>query len=221
MSEATPDLMRFNGPTGSGAAGSALTIVLAHGAGATMDSPFLETVATGLAAATGQRVARFEFPYMAARRNGGPRRAPDPPRVLLAHWREVVRALGGGERLVIGGKSLGGRIASMVADEQQVRGLLCLGYPFHPAGRPERTRVEHLATLRTPTLILQGERDALGRPEEVAGYALSPAIDIEWLPDGDHSLRPRRASGRTEQQNLEATIASAAAFIERLRHEAA
>ena len=84
-----------------------------------------------------------------------------------------------------------------------MRGLICLGYPFHPTGRPEQLRVAHLAALRTPTLIVQGERDAFGKPDEVASYALSDAIRVEWLPDGDHSFVPRRASGRTLRENYE------------------
>ena len=112
--------------------------MLAHGAGAPMDSPFLDTIARGLAE-RGLRVVRFEFPYMRARRTSGARKPPDREPVLRASWREAIEAAGGGGpgRLVIGGKSLGGRIASLVADETGVRGLVCLGYPFHPPGRPE------------------------------------------------------------------------------------
>lgn len=186
------------------------TIVLAHGAGAPMDSPFLSHFARGLAA-RGLRVVRFEFPYMQARR-GGRRLPPDRPPVLRACWLEVVRELGGAERLVIGGKSLGGRIASLVADEVSARGLVCLGYPFHPPGKPQALRVEHLRTLRTPTLIVQGTRDALGSQEDVAGYSLSPAIRVRWIADGDHSLKPRVRSGRTEAQNLDEAVAAIADF---------
>lgn len=204
----TPDL-RLDGPADGRA-----TIVLAHGAGAPMDSPFLARVATGLAGA-GLRVVRFEFPYMAARR-AGRRPPPDRPPVLLETWRSVIAALGGGPSLVIGGKSLGGRIASLVADEAAVRGLVCLGYPFHPPGKPERLRVAHLERLRTPTLVLQGTRDPLGTREEVAGYALSPAIRVVWLEDGDHSFKPRARSGRTEAENLEQAIGEVASFVDGL-----
>jgi predicted alpha/beta-hydrolase family hydrolase len=177
-----------------------------------MDSTFMNVVARGLAA-RGLRVARFEFPYMARRRQGsGGRGAPDPPRVLEATWLEVVALLGGGRDLVIGGKSMGGRIASHVADAAGVRGLVCLGYPFHPPGQPQKLRTAHLADLRTPTLILQGTRDDFGRPEDVAGYALSPAIRVEWLEDGDHSFKPRQGSGRTERENVERAIAATADF---------
>jgi predicted alpha/beta-hydrolase family hydrolase len=196
-----------------GSEGAGRTIVLAHGAGAPMDSPFLAYFAHGLAA-RGIRVVRFEFPYMRARRDGR-RLPPDRPPVLRACWREVISALGGGERLVIGGKSLGGRIASLVADEVSARGLVCLGYPFHPPGRPQALRVEHLRTLRTPTLIVQGTRDPLGSRDEVAGYALSPAIRVHWIVDGDHSLKPRSRSGRTEEQNLAEALEAMGDFAAR------
>jgi predicted alpha/beta-hydrolase family hydrolase len=187
------------------------TLVLAHGAGAAMDSPFMNRIADGLAA-EGIRTVRFEFPYMRQRRRTGRRRPPDGGTVLRRAWREVVETLGGPGSLVLGGKSLGGRIASMVADELGARGLVCLGYPFHPPGKPDVLRVAHLRDLRTPTLIVQGTRDALGRPEEVEGYALSDRIRLVWLEDGDHSFKPRVRSGRTEDQNLSLAIDAIAAF---------
>jgi predicted alpha/beta-hydrolase family hydrolase len=188
------------------------TVVLAHGAGAPMDSPFLTFFATGVAAA-GLRAVRFEFPYMAERRSTGRRRAPDRTDVLVDCWRAVIAELGDPAALVIGGKSLGGRIASLVADTAQVRGLVCLGYPFHPRGRPHLLRTAHLGTLRTPTLICQGERDPLGNRDEVAGYALSPAVRLHWLADGDHGFASRVASGRSLQQNLQETLAVMLAFV--------
>jgi len=195
---------------------AAVTLVLAHGAGGPMDSPFLNAFARGIGE-SGVRVARFEFPYMSARRSGGSRSAPDRPPVLEQSWKDAVAHLGGGERLVIGGKSLGGRIASMVADETGARGLVCLGYPFHPPGQPDRTRTKHLAALRTPALIVQGTRDPFGGPEEIAGYALSPSIRVAWIEDGDHSFKPRVRSGRTAAQNLEEAIALVRDFMVSLR----
>jgi len=177
-----------------------------------MDSSFMQRVAEGLAT-SGVRVIRFEFPYMQRRRETGKGGAPDPQGVLMQSMRDVIDELGGGRRVVIGGKSLGGRIASMVADEAAVLGLVCLGYPFHPPGKPEKTRTRHLENLRTPALIVQGTRDSFGRPEEVGGYKLSPAIRIEWQADGDHSFKPRARSGRTEAGNLHAAIALVADFI--------
>jgi hypothetical protein len=177
-----------------------------------MDSPWMETLALGLAE-RGVRVARFELPYMARRREDGRRRAPDPQPVLRAAWLEAIAALGGGAGLVVGGKSLGGRIASLVADEAGARGLVCVGYPFHPPGRPERLRTAHLAELRTPTLIVQGTRDPFGSPEEVAGYALPASVRLAWIEGGDHDLRPPARSGRTQAGNLALATQSVAAFL--------
>ena len=205
----SPDL-RIDGADDPGAR----TVVLAHGAGAPMDSPFLETVAHTWAAA-GLRVVRFEFPYMAARRRDGKRKPPDREARLIDAWLAVIGHLGDGD-LIIGGKSMGGRIASMVADRAGARGLVCLGYPFHPPGRPEKTRVGHLADLRTPTLVCQGERDLMGTRADVDTYCLSPAIRLHWLADGDHGFKPRKASGRCEDDNLHDAIATALRFIEAL-----
>ncbi|MYF85096.1 MAG: alpha/beta hydrolase [Rhodospirillaceae bacterium] len=194
--------------------GAPLTLILAHGAGAPMDSPFMDRIAEGVAAA-GWRVVRFEFPYMAARRAPGAKTPPDREPVLPGPWRSVIADLGA-DTLVIGGKSLGGRMASMIADEAGVRGLVCLGYPFHPPGRPDRLRTAHLETLATPALILQGERDPLGRAEEVPCYSLSETISLAWLPDGDHSFKPRKASGHTEDSNLALAVERICGFLDAL-----
>jgi predicted alpha/beta-hydrolase family hydrolase len=194
-----------------GPQGAARTLVLAHGAGAPMDSPFMETIAVGVAA-HGVRVVRFEFPYMASRRGGGAFGPPDAGAVLEQSWRDAIARCGPPERLVIGGKSLGGRIASMVADAAGVRGLVCLGYPFHPPRQPQRLRTAHLRELRTPALIVQGERDPFGTRAEVAGYALAPSIRLLWLADGDHSFKPRVRSGHTEAGHLRTAIDVIAAF---------
>jgi predicted alpha/beta-hydrolase family hydrolase len=171
------------------------TLLLAHGAGAAMDSPGMQAMALALAG-TGLRVARFEFGYMAGRREGR-RAAPPRAETLRGEYLAAVDAVGPARRLVIGGKSMGGRVASLVADELhaagRIAGLVCLGYPFHPPGRPEQLRTAHLAALATPTLICQGTRDTFGTREEVAGYTLSPAIEIAWVEDGDHDLRPRKS----------------------------
>lgn len=201
----------MDGPESAGA-----TLLLAHGAGAGMESPFLRDVAAGLAAA-GIRVVRFEFPYMAARRQGS-RRGPDPQGRLLDCFRAAVERWRDAGPLSLGGKSMGGRMATMVADELGARSVVVFGYPFHPPGRPDRLRVAHLGTLATPTLILQGERDPFGGRAEVPGYPLGPAIQLEWLPDGDHSLAPRRRSGRSAEENLTTALAAAAGFV--LRHHA-
>jgi predicted alpha/beta-hydrolase family hydrolase len=200
-----PELL-VEGPSDAG-----VTVVLAHGAGAAMDTPFMNFFARGLAR-QGYRVARFEFPYMAARRQSGKGGPPDREPVLRQSWLRVVNMLNG-KRLVIGGKSMGGRIASMVADEAGVAGLVCLGYPFHPVGKPQQTRTQHLRSLKTPTLILQGERDPFGNRDDVAGYELSPAIRLAWLADGDHSFKPRKSSGRTEEENWTEAVDTISTFI--------
>lgn len=190
---------------------AAATIALAHGANAPMDSPFMAFFAAGFAEA-GLRVVRFEFPYMAERRRTGTRRPPDRINVLLETWRSVIDRLGP-EGLVIGGKSLGGRVASMLADTMEVRGLVCLGYPFQPPGKAQPPRIAHLAQLRTPTLILQGTRDPFGGLQKVADYPLSPAIALHWLEDGDHGFAPRLSSGRSERQNWAEALNAALAFL--------
>jgi predicted alpha/beta-hydrolase family hydrolase len=188
------------------------TVVLAHGAGAPMVAPWMTDVAQSLAARE-LRVVRFEFPYMAQRPETGKRSGPDRLSVLLETWRTVIDQLGNPDQLVIGGKSMGGRIATMVADMEGVAGLLCFSYPFHPAGRPEKTRTDHLGVLLTPTLIMQGTRDPLGNTDDVAGYELSAAIKLHWLEDGDHDLKPRKVSGRSHAQNLAEAVDAAVAFV--------
>ncbi len=199
----------FDGPTDA-----PVKVAFAHGAGAPMDSDFMAAIA-GMLGAAGIRVARFEFPYMAARRTDGKRRPPDRMPVLLQTYRDVVAALRPGP-VVVSGKSMGGRVASMVADEVGAAGLVCVGYPFHPPGRPEKLRTEHLKTLRTPALILQGERDPFGTKDEVGAYPLSKKIEIAFLPDGDHDLKPRKSSGRTREENWADAAARAAAFANAL-----
>ena len=188
------------------------TVVLAHGAGAAMDTPFMNFFAEGLAA-RGLQVVRFEFPYMAKRRTTGTRGGPDRAPVLMQTWRDVVAALGEPGRIVIGGKSMGGRYATMMADELGVGGVFALGYPFHAPGRPDKPRVDHLKTLKTPCLIAQGTRDSMGNEEEVPGYGLPGRIRVHWLGDGDHSLKPRKKSGRTLEQNLGEALEVLEAFV--------
>ena len=191
-------------------------VVLAHGAGAPMDSPFMTDFARGLVNHD-LRVVRFEFEYMLRRRTTGKGGRPDPGPALEQRWQAVIDHLGEPGRLVIGGKSMGGRIASMVADRSGVAGLICLGYPFHPPGRPEKLRTAHLLELHTPALILHGTRDPFGKPEEIDAYGLSPAIRVAYVEEGDHSFKPRVRSGRTLEQNLEEAVATAARFVAELQ----
>ncbi len=161
-----------------------------------MDSVSMTATARALAEA-GFRVARFEFGYMASRRTEAGRKPPPRAETLNPEYKAAVNELGVSGPLVIGGKSMGGRVASMVADELfaegSIAGLLCLGYPFHPPGRPAQLRTKHLADLKTPTLICQGTRDEFGTREEVGTYPLADSIETLWLEDGDHDLKPRKS----------------------------
>ena len=190
------------------------TLILAHGAGAPMDSEWMTDVA-GRLAGLGVNVLRFEFPYMAQRRVDGSKRPPNPAPKLLECWREVyglVRLHVAGS-LAIGGKSMGGRMASLLADDLGADALVCLGYPFYAVGKPEKPRVEHLASLRTRALIVQGERDALGNRDAVKGYSLSPSIEVFWLAAGDHDLKPLKVSGFTHEQHLASAAEKVAGFL--------
>jgi len=186
-------------------------IVLAHGAGAGRRSPFMTACADGLSR-RGLRVGLFDFPYMAEMEQAGRRRPPNPMPVLVACWKAIFRQTGS-QPLVIGGKSMGGRVASLIADECAAAGLVCLGFPFHAPARAPGSRIAHLADLETPTLICQGERDPFGSRPEVAGYLLAPTIQLVWLPDGDHGFKPRRASGHTETGNLETALDAVTGFV--------
>jgi predicted alpha/beta-hydrolase family hydrolase len=199
------------------------TFLMAHGAGAAMDSAGMNALA-GPLVSRGIRVVRFEFGYMAARRDGV-RKPPPRADTLAPEYRDAVAAVRAAlplGSLLIGGKSMGGRVASMVTDELAdlgyIDGLVCLGYPFHPPERPDQLRTAHLHGLRTPTLICQGTRDPFGTREEVPTYGLSPAIEVLWLEDGDHDLRPRKAiSGRSYAENLAEAADAVAAFAARVR----
>lgn len=196
------------------------TILLAHGAGAPMDSPSLTATVHALAA-SGFRVARFEFAYMAGRRTQSSRKPPPRAEKLNPEYIAAVEALDAKGPLIIAGKSMGGRVASMVADDLfaagRICGVLCLGYPFHPPAKPEQVRTKHLVDLKTPTLIVQGTRDEFGTREDVSTYALSPAIDILWLEDGDHDLKPRRSiSGFSAGDHLESMAGAVSVWAERI-----
>jgi hypothetical protein len=197
---------------------SATVVLLAHGAGAGHDSPFMQAMAAGLAE-RGCRVGLFDFPYMQQARHEGRRRPPSAMPKLIECWQEVIQLAGsqGAGRLVIGGKSMGGRVASMIYEHVPgAVGLVCLGYPFHPPGKPDRLRVEHLREIKKPVLLVQGERDALGDREEVDSYQLPRHFQVEWLDDGDHSFKPRKASGQTHQQHLEKAVQVMARWVESL-----
>ena len=193
-------------------------LILTHGASEPMDGAFLTTLAEGLAAG-GVRVARFEFDYLAQRRTGGSKRPPPKMPVLEGELFERIGEYGSPGPLFIGGKSMGGRVSSLIADRAfeagQIAGVLCYGYPFHPSGKPQTLRTAHLKDLAAPTLICHGTRDPLGTAEEVAGYELSDWIEIQWLEDGDHGFKPRKRSGFTLDDHMARAVEASLAFMRR------
>lgn len=207
----------------TGPAGAHDRLILAHGAGASIESPFFASMMELLAARSIATTA-FEFAYMAARRTGGVKRPPPKAETLTAEYRDVVRSLARNRKKkmkpIIGGKSLGGRVASLIADElyaeEQISGLVCLGYPFHPPHMPEKLRTAHLETLKCPALIIQGERDPFGNRDEVEALPLSKSIKLVWMSDGDHDFGPRGRSGFTRKGNLAEAADAVAAFVSSL-----
>lgn len=187
------------------------TFAFAHGAGSGMRNEFMDAFTAGLVE-LGFLVARFEFPYMEQRGITGRRRPPDKEPVLLDAWRAVIGELGP-EKLVIGGKSMGGRMATMIADEMGVAACICLGYPFHPSGKPADLRLEPVQKIETPTLILQGTLDTFGDKKEVEGFTLSPAVTVQFLREGDHSFQPPRNSERTRESNWDHCVKQIHKFV--------
>ncbi len=192
------------------------TCVFAHGAGAPMDSEFMQRVTEGLVE-LGIKVVRFEFPYMQERRLNGKKRPPNRQPELIECFASVLAEQSG--PCVLMGKSMGGRMASILASEQnehpKILGVLALGYPFHPQGKPEKLRIDHLPNLSVPMAIAQGTRDALGNRDEVSLLPIPSSIEFLWLEDGDHDLKPRVKSGFTHQQHIDQAIEFCADFIKR------
>ncbi|WP_439833628.1 alpha/beta fold hydrolase [Aeromonas enteropelogenes] len=184
-----------------GASDAPVRILLAHGAGAGMEHAFLAELSR-LLAGPDIEVVRFNFPYMIKRAQDGKRRPPDRQPALLEHWRQMVREFAH-PKLFLAGKSMGGRMAAEIAGEMNAAGLLILGYPFHPPAKPDRWRGEVLKQITTPTLLLQGERDTFGSRAELVDFPFSSAVSVHWLTDGDHGFKPRKASGVSEQENLQ------------------
>lgn len=187
-------------------------LLFAHGAGAGMDHPFMTSVAQGLTQHH-YEVVLFEFPYMQKRREDGKKRLPDRSPVLEAYWHKMLEEHRTDLPMFIMGKSMGGRIASIIADDTDTAGVICLGFPFHPPGKPEKLKSTHLMNIQTPTLILQGERDTFGNRSEVSGYVLSKQVDLVFIDDGDHSFKPRKSSGFSEAGNLAAACHQINTFI--------
>ena len=191
-----------------------ITVILGHGAGANQSSGFMRTFAKGLAA-RGLDVMTFNFIYMEQGRS-----VPDQKPKLEACFRAVINAALKQKklkqnRLVIGGKSMGGRIGSQVMAEEgkeafadEVAGLVFLGYPLHPPGQSTKLRVEHLEHIHKPMLFVQGTRDALGTPEEIQPYIknLRPAAKIYSIEGGDHSFKSPKKFGASSDQIFEAAM---------------
>jgi predicted alpha/beta-hydrolase family hydrolase len=191
--------------------------IFAHGAGAGMEHDFMAAVAKGLVE-QGIRVVRFNFPYMMKRAEDGKKRPPDRAPKLLEAYEEVITHFAS-TPVVIGGKSMGGRMSSLLAENTLVAGIACLGFPFHPPGKPENYKGEHLATLEKPTLILQGERDTFGKREEFENFTLSEQVSVTFVPDGDHSFKPRKRLGYTEEGNIALAVEHLARFINEVYSE--
>ena len=187
-------------------------VLFCHGAGAPMDSQFMDTMAE-LLSGHGFDVVRIEFPYMAERRLTGKRRPPNPMPQLLDFLQQQVSAWSAYDQLplFVVGKSMGGRVAAMLT-RQEVCAVVALGYPLHPIGKPEKLRLEPLLTRQCPLLIVQGERDLLGNRAEFEALALPERVLLHWLPDGDHDLKPRVKSGFTHLEHLQRAAQLIAAF---------
>jgi predicted alpha/beta-hydrolase family hydrolase len=196
---------------------AAAALVLAHGAGGGQTSSFMVRAAQELAA-NGITVATFDFPYMAAGRG-----VPDKAPVLEASWREAIAEARGrqefaGLPLFIGGKSMGGRIASHVASAgvADIAGLIFFGYPLHPPGRPEQRRDTHLPAIAEPMLFVQGSRDQFGSSDEIRALLprLNPRTRLVEIADGDHSFKTRtKVTGRKPDAALADVFAAAVAFM--------
>jgi len=193
-------------------------LVLAHGAGGGQSSSFMVRAAREMTA-RGITVATFDFPYITAGRS-----VPDKAPVLEAHWRAVLADARGRAEfrrvpIYIGGKSMGGRIASQVAAAgvDDVSGLIFFGYPLHPPGRPEQRRDAHLPAIGIPMLFIQGSRDEFGTSAEIRG--LLPqlhAAELTEIADGDHSFKTRqKITGRKPDAAMVDVFDAAAAFIAR------
>ena len=196
-------------------------VLLAHGAGSDMHGAALVAMADALAA-VGVASLRFDYPYRTAGR-----KAPDRPKVLEAATREAAAELARRsglppERLVLGGRSMGGRYCSMVvgdaADPLPALGLLLLGYPLHAAGRPDQPRVEHFPRLRVPVLFVSGTRDAMAPQKGLTAAArkVKGPREIHWLDTADHGYRPLKSSGVAAAEVLEEAASISAAWVRRL-----
>ena len=190
--------------------------IFAHGAGAGMDSDFMQQVAK-LMASQGVSVGLFDFPYMRKAKAQNKRRPPDRADKLLASFNDVLASAQQDLPLFIGGKSMGGRMASMLvaerASQTHIEGVIAFGYPFHPPGKKDTLRVAHFCDIKVPFCVVQGERDTFGKRDELSTLADTSPATIHWIQDGDHSLVPRKKSGLTQQQNWQQAADIAVRFI--------
>ncbi|WP_114324704.1 alpha/beta family hydrolase [Candidatus Colwellia aromaticivorans] len=197
-------------------------IIFAHGAGADMHHEFMEKVSVLLNKAN-INVVRFNFPYMDKRIALGKRYPPDRMPKLIDCYKRVIDDFSVADSqqamlpLFIGGKSMGSRVAATIAADDDIamliQGVFCIGYPFHPTKKPEKLRLEPLQNTQRTVLILQGDRDTLGSQVEIEQYEVSPLCHTIFLPDGDHSLKPRVKSGYTHQQHIETAVNAIVTFI--------
>ncbi len=184
-------------------------LLLAHGAGAGMDHPVMVQLANCIASES-LAVVRFEFDYMVAQRSSGKRRPPDRLEALqrcYERWIFAAKAHYPKIPLFLAGKSLGGRVACvcLAHADQQVKGAIAIGYPFHPVGKTESShwRWAPLQQQQRPVLILQGSRDPFGNAAQLAAWPLPEKVQLHWFEQGDHSLQPTKRSGATQQQYLQ------------------
>lgn len=200
-------------------------LLLAHGAGAPADSGFMEALALALSA-EGVSVLRFEFPYMEQRRRDGRKRPPDRQPVLMEHFRQAVATIaaeagGGSGPVFVGGKSMGGRMASHVITQAGIQpeicGAVCFGYPFHPPGKRDQWRTGHFQDLQRPLLIIQGTRDPFGKKPEVEDHGAGSAghVHLSWLEGGDHDFRPLARQPEDHNDMIRQAARTAAAFMQR------
>lgn len=193
-------------------------IIFTHGAGANMHSEFMQSMATGLVeqgAEHGIGVIRFNFPYMRANSLDGKRRPPDrAPKTLkdFAIHIGAVKLQYSPKRVILMGKSMGGRMSAIIAATAEVDGVICLGYPFIPlkGGEPRLSPIEDI---QVPICIIQGERDKFGCKGQVELWPVMKKARLDWLVDGDHSFKPRKSSGTTQEANLSAAISHSIDFI--------
>lgn len=208
--------------------GAKAQVIFAHGAGANMTHEFMDEI-TKLLNGRNINVLRFNFPYMDKRALLGKKYPPDRMPKLLDCYQQVIEYAQTQDEvdslpLFIGGKSMGSRAAASLLSKEQgldfehassINGVFCLGYPFHPAKKPEKLRLAPLQLATKPVLIVQGERDTLGSKAEIDEYSLSDLCQCVFLEDGDHSLKPRVKSGFTYEQHLSKAAEQISLFIDK------